>query len=278
MTAAPERKWTESALLDLLRKRHAGRGGNGPEWAYLEHVRDAAGFDATRTIDALALHLWPSRGHEMHAFEVKVSRSDWRRELANPAKADGWCRLVDRFWIVAPRGVVPHEEVPASWGLLETRGTTGLVATVPAPLLCTKAARPLIGRGLLACMLRAAGAGLASTPDEEALKAAEERGREQGRQSAENEIASLRRTQEEWADLARRSRDAIGELEQALGGISLQAWRTDQGERARQVAEALRAVLAGDEAVAESRRKLERAASDLEHAASYLRTHAGKHR
>ena len=75
---------------------------------------------AARTIDALAMHQWPSRNHETHAFEVKISRADFRKELehdcAKSAYWRGWC---DYFWIVAPRDVVPKAELPEGWGLLQ---------------------------------------------------------------------------------------------------------------------------------------------------------------
>lgn len=273
MTTTTE-KWTEARVLDLLRKRHASQGGNGPEWAYLEHVRDAAGFSAQRTIDALALHLWPSRGHELHAFEVKVSRSDWRRELAAPEKADGWCAVVDRFWVVAPRGVVPPEEIPATWGLLETRGS-GLSATVPAPLLRPKADRPLTDRSLLACMLRAAGAGLAKTPEQQAIDAAEQRGREAGKAFAEQQLQSLAQQRDDWAERGRAARDALGAFENVLG-VQVNTWGSRDPERAQKIAKQLRAVLAGDAAVTEAERKLEEAASRLEQGARYLRENAGR--
>jgi len=125
MSVELEEKHTEASVLALLRKRHAAKNGNGPEWADVEKVRDAPGFDAMRTADAMALGLWKSGGHELHGFEVKVSRSDWRRELADPAKAEGWCEIVDRWWIVAPRGVVPRDELPATGGLLETGARVG---------------------------------------------------------------------------------------------------------------------------------------------------------
>ncbi|MCU1592433.1 MAG: hypothetical protein JWP11_3689 [Frankiales bacterium] len=280
MTALTEVKWTEAAVLSLLRERHAGKGGSGPEWAYLEHVRDAAGFSATRTIDALALHLWPSRGHELHAFEVKVSRGDWRRELADPAKAEGWCALVDRFWIVAPRGVVPRDELPASWGLLETKGESGLAQTVAAPLLRQKAERPLVDRSLLACLLRAAGAGLASTPNAAALTAAYDNGREKGRESAQTELEQTRRNVQMYADASRVDRERLQLLEQALGGVSTQAY--GKGDevllaRARQVAAAVRGALAGDDAVLRAGDATERAAAELERQAAWLRQHAGRH-
>lgn len=116
-------KLTEATVLDLLRDRHAsiGNGGAG-EWAFMPHVRNAAGFNASRTIDALALHLWPSRGLVLHGYEVKVSRSDFLREIKDPAKAEAFCRLVEFFWIVAPAGVVKKGELPTTWGLVEVHG------------------------------------------------------------------------------------------------------------------------------------------------------------
>jgi hypothetical protein len=123
MSVELEEKHTEASVLALLRKRHA-----------------APGFDAMRTAAAMALGLWKSRGHELHGFEVKVNRSDWRSELADPAKAEGWCEIVDRWWIVAPRGVVPRDELPATGGLLET-GARGLTVTVQ-PRCCATNACP----------------------------------------------------------------------------------------------------------------------------------------
>jgi len=70
--------FTEARLLSMLRSRYSGRAGNGPRWAFVTHVRDAAGFNATRTIDAIAVDTWPSSGIALHGFEVKTSRGDWR--------------------------------------------------------------------------------------------------------------------------------------------------------------------------------------------------------
>ena len=150
-------KWTERELLDRLRARYSRPDrGNGPEWVYMEHVRDKTGW-ANRTIDALALHLWESRNNEVHAFEVKVSRSDFRRELADPSKAETWTAWCEHFWIVAPAGVLRPEDMPKSWGLLVTSGT-GLRIAKRSPRLRPKPpgympAEPL-PRSLVACMLR----------------------------------------------------------------------------------------------------------------------------
>lgn len=114
---------TESQLVERLRSRYEGESGNGPAGALLPGVRDAAGFDAKRTIDALGFHFWPSRGLLIDAYECKSARSDWLREVEDPAKADRFCALADRFYVVAGRAdIVKLDEVPPDWGLLVPHG------------------------------------------------------------------------------------------------------------------------------------------------------------
>jgi hypothetical protein len=142
---------TERDLLGALRARFATRAGNGPRWALACHVRDRAGFDATRTLDAIAMDTWPSSGLLLHGFEIKCSRADWRRELSDPSKAAAFTRFLDHFWIVAPAAIVRHDELPEGWGLLELRGPTLRTAVTPARLTPEP-----VDRSFLACLLRAA--------------------------------------------------------------------------------------------------------------------------
>lgn len=114
--------------LAMLAKRYPA-----PEWALMREVAPATG-GGTRYADAIAVNLWSSRGHAIHGFEIKVSRSDWLRELKQPQKADELCRNCDHWWIVAPRGVVKDGELPPTWGLLDLR-ETGLVQAVGAAKL-----------------------------------------------------------------------------------------------------------------------------------------------
>lgn len=94
-----------------------------PEWAFLTQVRNGTGFRATvRTADALAMSLYPSRGLYLHGFEIKVAKSDWTRELREPDKAEEIARFCHCWWIAAPKGVVPVDELPVNWGLLELAG------------------------------------------------------------------------------------------------------------------------------------------------------------
>lgn len=116
----------------LLERRYAP-----PEWALMREVAPRTG-GGTRYADAVAVNLWSSRGHAVNGFEVKVSRSDWLRELKQPGKAEeSVYSFCDHWWIVAPAGIVREGELPQTWGLLEVRGDR-LMQTVNAPRLEAK--------------------------------------------------------------------------------------------------------------------------------------------
>lgn len=206
---------TERDVTALLRLKHSGtgNGGNG-EWMFLAQVRNAAGFNATRTFDAMAMHLWPSRGHSLHIFEIKVSRSDWQRELAKPDKAEDAFKVADHFWIVAPSGCVRSGELPDEWGLIEV---TGNGDDKPWKLRTKKAAPQIkregptkaqpLSRGLVASMMRSApGAvpGNTRTPGVVPLEITEARqkGYEEGKRDGEYRArASLRQAEQDARDI-----------------------------------------------------------------------------
>ena len=136
---------TEKQILDALAGRYPKNA-----WAFFTHVRDSAGFNARRTADALAFGLWPSRGMELHGFEVKVTRSDWQHELKQPEKTEeSIYRYCDHWWIAVPENIVKLEEVPKTWGLMVWTGSKWRISK-PAPEL---EAKP-IGRSFLAVLMK----------------------------------------------------------------------------------------------------------------------------
>jgi len=265
-------KRTEADMLALLRARHAkdGNGGSG-EWAFLTHVRNAAGFGATRTIDALALSLWPSRGFEMHGFEVKVSRSDWLRELADPAKADGVMARCDRWWLVASEGVAKPGEMPVGWGLLVAQGDK-LRAAVQAPRLPRTDEERRISRDWLVCLLRAAGSVPKSRPED--VEAAYNQGFTAGGESA-------RRGDKQWQQMYERAtadlnalRDQVRAFERESGfGLAEYGDRTTA--RAVKAGALVKAALEGDRAIVANRDRLLRFADEMDRAVQRLRDVAG---
>lgn len=136
-------------VMALLRAQYPAERG----WAFFEEARNSPGFPRqVRSADGIALGLWPSLGLELLGFEVKVSRSDWRRELKDPSKAGEFQKWCDRWWVVAPAGIVERAELPPTWGLLEVpeKGRKRLVVSVPAPKL---EAQPL-DRRFVAALVR----------------------------------------------------------------------------------------------------------------------------
>ena len=75
-----------------------------PEHSLLWEVGDATGAAQRRWADAVIMSLWPSRGLELWGVELKVSRSDWKRELENPAKAEKIAAFCDRWCLMTWNG------------------------------------------------------------------------------------------------------------------------------------------------------------------------------
>jgi hypothetical protein len=119
-----------SEVMKLLRAKYSP-----PAAALIEEVRDGTGYStAGRLMDAMGFGLWPSRGLEIHGFEIKVYRNDWLRELKQPAKAESFYKFVDRWYILAGGDdVVKVEELPKTWGLMIAKGDK-LRTVVEAPI------------------------------------------------------------------------------------------------------------------------------------------------
>lgn len=101
---------TAAEVKDVLRLRHPALdefGGPGP-WTCIEEWMN---------IDLLAVCAWASwRGVPRHArigYEVKVSRGDYKRELANPYKRAGAVAFCHEFYFATPDGLLKELEV--SW-------------------------------------------------------------------------------------------------------------------------------------------------------------------
>lgn len=184
-------KWTEGRLMRLLRARY---GGNA--WGLLEHVRNGTGFQKdARTIDAIAMSLWPSRGLHLHAFELKVSRGDWLRELKDPAKAEDIRRFCEFWWVVTAPGVVVPDEVPKTWGLLEVKGKA-LRAVVDAPEQPAEAPDRLFLGALFRKLVEgAAGADVIRKERAEAYEEGKTDGRDQNKRDLEYETEKRERAE-----------------------------------------------------------------------------------
>jgi hypothetical protein len=140
MPEQPVRKMTEREMLDLLHARFGFVSHNGgvpkPRYVKAEHVRSQTGFDR-RTADFVAVDTWASGKCATHGVEVKVSRSDWLRELKDPGKSAACMNWCTHWWLAVPDPTIVRDgELPPGWGLLAVRKWCDglrLVQVIPAP-------------------------------------------------------------------------------------------------------------------------------------------------
>jgi hypothetical protein len=147
-----KKEMTAEDLVKMIRQRYPLVRPDGfQKYVVLEQVPDGTGMYHGRWIDAVVFDLWPSKGLLRSAFEIKVSRSDFLRELANPVKYKWAVESFHEFWFVAPQEVIKIEELPANVGWLFPRG--GKLAIKRRAL---QNPNPKLDDTLLAAFMRAA--------------------------------------------------------------------------------------------------------------------------
>lgn len=206
-----------------------------PEYAFFREVGNSTGATERRWADGLAISLWPSRGITIDAFEVKVSRGDWLKELRDPSKAEAIAQYCDRFWLVVndPK-IVKAGELPKTWGLLVV-DDDGIRREIEAPQLSPVG----LDRAFVAAIARraaeqSADAKVAKSAYAEGFRAGEakERGRSKDGAAAES---------------LKKLTDRVYEFQKA-SGVSF-AFESQPG-RIRQIGEAVAHLLRGDQVMA----------------------------
>jgi hypothetical protein len=240
---------SERAIFDRLRVAYP-KG----EWALLPQVPDGTGMNKRRTADAIAMQLWPSRGLVLHGFEFKAHRGDWRKELQSPEKAESIAAYCHYWWIVAPKGIVPINELPHAWGLIEISEKGQLRRPKQAPLQQTVKA---LDYPFLAGLLRAVQE--YEVPDAH-LQERYQQGRKEG---VEEEKARKDRTHERYVEDAKRLRESVQKFE-AETGLHIDTWRPPDD-----LIRAVKLAMKGNAGAAE--RQLERLAGQAEQIAKSIR-------
>ncbi len=115
-------EYNAGQIIAMLRERFKVSAETYNEAVLLEQVPDGTGYSQSRWIDAVVFQMWPSKGLRRLAFEVKVTRQDFTRELNNPIK-HAWCKeCFHEFWFVAPKDVIQLEELPDKVGWMYPAG------------------------------------------------------------------------------------------------------------------------------------------------------------
>lgn len=145
---AEKKKYTADDVIQAIRDRYRDQ----QRYAVFVEVANGTGARCSSWVDVAVVHLWPSDGLIREAFEVKVSRSDFLRELA-VAKKNQWAK--DAFhcfsYATAPGVVKALDEIPEGCGWFEV--TAGGLRQKKAPM---RRENPKCNDSLVAAFARAA--------------------------------------------------------------------------------------------------------------------------
>lgn len=101
-------------VLDAIRARYAP-----PDFIVFDELRHGVGCsgDDMGATDAFVMDIRPNKGLTKTAYEIKVSRSDFLRELKKPLKRRQAMLVSNYFYFIAPYGIIKPEDVPIDCGL-----------------------------------------------------------------------------------------------------------------------------------------------------------------
>jgi len=122
---------TSKEIHTALRALFANRGDNS---VYLEEFRAGTGYapGSERYLDAWVMGTYPSSGLIRTAIEIKVSRSDFNREMRKSIKRDSALRISNEYYFAAPAGLIKEDDLPEEAGLIEVEdGVARIVVKAP---------------------------------------------------------------------------------------------------------------------------------------------------
>lgn len=240
---------TTADLRELLRAKYSGGGA----WVIFEEVHDMTGYGRSRACDAIAMSIWPSKGLELHGFEIKTSRADWLNELRDPDKSAVFRQFCDRWWLIGSGKAIVKGDLPPDWGFQWARSGK-LVTSRGAPKLEPKP----IDREFLASLLRRA---YEHSTDKDERDAAYQRGIAEGKERVKDSV--------DWAN--GEIKDLKGQVDefQARSGLRI---TTYNGARLGSAVEALRELQGRRGAL----QRLVRLQGDLQERAAELGVALGK--
>jgi len=115
--------WTAERLAAMIEKKYPTGELNGYNpTVVLREVANGTGRDANRWVDIAVFQMWRTKGLTRSAFEIKVTRHDFIRELAQPEKHRWVQQSFHEFWFVAPEDIIQVEELPVGAGFMYPRG------------------------------------------------------------------------------------------------------------------------------------------------------------
>lgn len=115
----PNRALTSADIVAALDQHYQQVSG----WLTFAELRVGTGYgkDAETRLDYWAMEPTPSKRFRRVAYEIKVSRADFLKEIRQPLKRRRALLLSNEFYFITPPGLVKPGELPLEAGLAEVR-------------------------------------------------------------------------------------------------------------------------------------------------------------
>lgn len=105
-------KCSAAIMRQLLRRRYS----DTRRYAIAEEVGNKTGYQRRR-LDMVVVDVYQSNGYSLEGIEIKVSKSDLRRELQDSSKHNIFFEDLDYYSLAAPSDVIDKDIIPKHWGI-----------------------------------------------------------------------------------------------------------------------------------------------------------------
>lgn len=139
---------TAGDIVKLLKDKYR----DGRQYVCATEVGLTTGF-SSRQLDFIAMNCYRSNGFCIEGIEIKVSKSDLRRELEHPDKHAVFYEHLDYFSIACPKSIIDMKIIPEKWGVYVV-DDDGSLRTRRKPLALHDSMNRPIDKAFAACFMR----------------------------------------------------------------------------------------------------------------------------
>jgi hypothetical protein len=201
-------------VLALLRERYS----NGEEWVCASEVQRTTGW-SDRRYDFVAMNCWNSNFYKIEVVEIKVSKSDLRRELEEPEKHNVMFDDIDYYSLAAPDKIIDMSIIPPKWGVYAV--VDGKLVTKRKPLALHDEPRTTLPRAFAASFLRAA---TAQNLERKLLSDEKQKAFEEGYARAKKDIGQMADSWDNYNRIQKENR----QLSQTLSDLGIYGLESQQ--------------------------------------------------
>lgn len=186
---------------NVMRQLLLNRYSDTRRFAVAQEVGNQTGYQARR-LDMVVVDVYRSSGFTVEGIEIKISKSDLRKELQDSSKHNIFFDDLDYYSLAAPREIIDKDIIPKHWGIYAAEFKDGewKLKTIRKPLSLHDVQLTTIDRAFFACLTRALAC---QSPTASALAEAREEGHKKGVEDEKRNASYLVREAQESTDKLR---------------------------------------------------------------------------